>query len=414
MTMIHEHMKKNMRIKLITGAMLLFLCCLLVGCGDEKEKVSLSIWASEAKMDLMDKFMKDFIEIHKNEADIVYKISKEDEDTCRETILANPDGVPDIFAFADDQLDDLKDAGVLHEFSGDPEAALKPFGGKDSVAYESVVRDGKMYAYPETGNGYFLYYNKKFFGDEDVKSLEKMVQIAGDSNKKVCMYLASGWYLYSFFKGAGLELKLDDSGQKNICNWNATDTPHTGLAVTNALSGICAKRGFISLTDEEFIEELKKGTIVAAVNGAWNADTVKEAWGDDYGATKLPSFEVDGEQVQMASFMGYKVLGVGAKTKHPKWAEMFVEYVTSKDNQVVEFETTGEVPANHEVEELDSVKSAPAVMALSAQSEYATLQRVAAPFWDASSRFGASIASGNPDKVDLQKLLDDMVKGITG
>ncbi len=394
--------------------MLLFLCCLCVGCGEEKEKVSLSIWASEAKINLMDKFMKDFIELHKDEADIEYKISKEEEDTARETILANPDGVPDIFAFADDQLDDLREAGVLHAFNKDPEKALDVFGGKDSVAYKSVVRDGKIYAYPETGNGYFLYYNKKFFGDEDVKSLERMVQIAGDSNKKVSMYLGSGWYLYSFFKAAGLELKLDDTGTKNICNWNATDTTHTGLAVAEALSGICAKRGFVSLEDEPFLEGVKDGSIVAGVNGAWNADNLKSVWGDDYAATKLPTYEVDGQQVQMASFMGYKVLGIGAKTKHPEWAEKFVEYVTSKDNQVVEFETTGEVPANREVENMDSVKDEPAVLALSQQSEYAELQRVAAPFWDASGKFGAIMESGNPDKKDLQYLLDDMVKGITG
>ena len=406
---------KNYTKKAITGALLLFLCCLCVACGGQKEKVTLSIWASEAKRDMMDKFMKDFVEIHKDEADIEYKISKEEEDTCRETLTANPEGAPDIFAFADDQLDDLKELGVLHVFKKDAAKALESFGGENSVAYESVVRERKLYAYPETGNGYFLYYNKKFFGDEDIKSLERMVQIAGDSNKKVTMDLGSGWYLYSFFKGAGLELKLDDTAQKNICNWNATTgVTHTGLSVAKALSGICAKRGFVSLSDDDFVERVKDGSVVAGINGAWNADNIKKAWGDDYGAAKLPTFEVDGQPVQMASFMGYKVLGVGANTKYPEWAEKFVEYVTSKDNQVVEFETTGEVPANHEVEELDSVKDDPAVIALSKQSEFATLQRVAAPFWDASGKFGASIASGNPDKQDLQHLLDDMVKGITG
>ena len=408
-------MKKKIRITLITGAMLLFLCCFAVGCEEEKEKekVSLSIWATEAKMDMMDGFMKDFIALHKDEADIEYKISREDEDTCRETILANPDGAPDVFAFADDQLDDLKNAGVLHEFDKNADEALKPFGGKGSVAYESVVRDGKVYAYPETGNGYFLYYNKSYYGEGDVKSLERMVQVAADINKKVCMYLGSGWYLYSFFKGAGLELKLDDTGKKNICNWNATDTPHTGLSVAESLSAICAKRSFVSLADDGLIEGIKDGSIIACVSGAWNADAIKQAWGDDYAATKLPTFTVDDQNVQMASFMGYKVLGIGAKTKHPKWSEQFVEFVTSKENQVKEFETVGEVPANHEVEELNAVKKAPAVMALSAQSEFATLQRVAAPFWDAAAQFGNALASGNPDKVDLQVLLDDMVRGIT-
>lgn len=397
---------------LITGALLLFLCCSLSGCGS-KEKIVLSIWATESKIDLMEGYMKDFQKIHENEVEIEYHISKEDEDTCRETILANPDGVGDIFAFADDQLDDLRNVGVLLEIPVDPATALERFGGEGSVAYESVVRDGKLYAYPETANGYFMYYNKKFFKEEDVKSLDRMVEIAGNTQKKVTMDFNSGWYLYSFFKGAGLDITLDESGDKNICNWNAKDTPHTGLSVAEAMAGLVAKRGFEARGDDGFVDGVQAGTVIAGVNGAWNAEKVKEAWGDDFGAACLPAYKVDDEQVQMASFTGYKVLGINAKTEYPEWCQKFVEFVTSSDNQIIEYERTGEIPANLDVATSGSVKDDPVVEALAEQSEYASLQRVAAPYWDATARYGAAIASGNPDKRDLQELLDEMVKGIT-
>ncbi|MEE3468335.1 MAG: extracellular solute-binding protein [Eubacterium sp.] len=399
--------------RLITGALLLFLCCSLSGCGS-KEKISISLWAAEEKMDLMKDYMKDFQKVHEDEVEITYRISKEEEDTCRETILANPEGAPDLFAFADDQLDELKDNGILLELDVDPKTALARFGGEGSVAYESVVRGDKMYAYPETANGYFMYYNKKYFRENDVKTLDRMVEIAGNTQKKITMDLGSGWYLYSFFKGAGLELKLDETGEKNICNWNTKDTKPTGLDVAEAITAVTGKRGFEARGDDGFIEGVEDGTVIAGINGAWNAEKVKAAWGDDYAAVQLPTYTVDGKQAQMASFTGYKVLGIKAGTKHPKWCQMFAEFITSNDNQITEYEKTGEIPASIEVAGMDQLKDDPVVRALSDQSKFATLQRVAGAYWDATAKFGAAIASGNPDKRDLQQLLDDMVEGIQG
>ena len=303
---------------------------------------------------------------------------------------------------------------MLLDLSDDPKEALKSFGGEDSVAYESVVRDGKLYAYPETANGYFMYYNKKYFKDDDVKTLDRMIEIAGNTERKVTMDFNSGWYLYSFFKGAGLDVRPDESGEKNICNWNAKDTPHTGLSVAKAMTAITAKRGFEARDDDGFVDGVQAGTVIAGINGAWNADKIKEAWGEDFAATKLPTYTVDGEQVQMASFTGYKVLGVSAATQHPEWCRKFVEFVSSSDNQILEYEKTGEIPANLDVANSGQVKDDPVVEALAEQSKHASLQRVAGSFWDATAKFGAALASGNPDKRDLQGLLDEMVKGITG
>ncbi len=405
--------KRDIKKRCVALLMIVLMAYSLAGCGKSRETIKLSVWTTEAKLKLMESSLDAFKKLHEDEVNIEYVISKEDEDTCKETILSNPEGAADIFAFADDQLDELKDAGVLYELSADPEKDLEPFGGKDSVAYRSVVRDGKMYAYPETANGYFMYYNKKFFKAEDVKSLDRMVEIAGNDNKRVAMDLSSGWYLYSFFKGAGLTLELDGSGKKNVCNWNAKDTKHTGLEVAEAISRLSIKRGFKSMADDDFIKGVQNGTVVAGVNGAWNAEKVMRTWGVNYAAVKLPTYRVGGEDVQMASYTGYKVIGINANSAHAQWCETFVEYYTSAENQIEEFKETGEVPANLNVADSEVVSGAAAVMALGEQSKYAELQRVAPPFWDAASKFGVTLGSGNPDKRDLQELLDEMVKGIT-
>ena len=392
---------------------LAFLMLLSFSACGKREEVTVSIWTPEAKYDMMNEFMQEFAELHEDEIDLHYSISREEEDTCKETVLADINGAADIFPFPDDQLDELKEAGALLELDVDPAKALEPFGGIGSVAYQSVVRDDKMYAYPETANGYFLFYNKKYLSEENVKSLEKMVQIAGNINKKVSMDLCSGWYLYSFFKGAGLTLKLDETGKKNICNWDSSDTSITGRDVAQAIANLAVQRGFKSMDDDEFIKSVQNGRVIAGVNGAWNAEKVLHAWGAGYAATKLPTYRAGHTDLQMGSYAGYKVLGVNAKTKYPEWCRKIIEFIVSKDNQIREFEKTGEVPANLDVADDEKVKDAPAVKALSEQSKYADLQRVAPSYWDAAGKFGITLASGNPDKKNINVLLYTMVKDIT-
>ena len=404
--------KAAYKMRKTVSIMLAFLVLLsFCACG-KKEEITISVWTPEAKYEMMTGFMEEFAKLHEDEVDLKFSISREEEDTCKETVLADIDGAADIFPFADDQLDELKDAGALLEIDADPASALAAFGGTDSVAYDSVVRDGKMYAYPETANGYFLYYNKKYLSDEDVTSLDRMIQIAGNMNKKIAMDLSSGWYLYSFFKGAGLTLKVDESGKKNICDWDSSNSRITGREVTEAIAELAVKRGFKSMDDEQFVKSVQNDKVIAGINGAWNAEKILHAWGAGYAATKLPTFKVGTAEVQMGSFAGYKVLGINAKTKYPEWCKRIVEFIVSKDNQIKEFEKTGEVPANLEVADDEKIKEAPAVKALSEQSKYAELQRVAPSYWDAASKFGITLASGNPDKKNLNSLLYGMVKDI--
>ena len=117
-------------------------------------------------------------------------------------------------------------------------------------------------------NGYFMFYDKSFFTEDDVKSLDTMMEKAADAGKKVSMDVANGWYLYSFYAGAGLNLSLADDGVNTVCNWN--EAP--GADVTQAVIDICKNPGFIALKDEEFTGKLKDGTLVAGVNGTWRAN----------------------------------------------------------------------------------------------------------------------------------------------
>ena len=275
------------------------------------------------------------------------------------------------------------------------------------ASVDAATVDGKIYAYPLTAdNGYFMFYDKSFFTEDDVKSLDTMMEKAADAGKKVSMDVANGWYLYSFYAGAGLNLNLADDGVNTVCNWN--EAP--GADVTQAVIDICKNPGFIALKDEEFTGKLKDGTLVAGVNGTWRANDAAEVWGDNYAACKLPTYTLNGEQVQMASFSGYKLIGVNPHSANVGAAMLLADFVTNEENEGLRFKERAQGPSN--INAL-AAASSPALTAVVAQSEYANLQRVGGNFWASAETLGSICVNGNPDGKDTQTLVDDAVAGIT-
>lgn len=258
-----------------------------------------------------------------------------------------------------------------------------------------------------------MYYNKQYLSEEDVKSLDKMMEVAAQNGKYVTIDMDAAWYLYSFFKGAGLDCTLNEDGVTNTCNFNATDTPITGVQVAEALLAIGTNPGYINATDAEFQAGVKDGTMIAGINGAWNAGVCKEAWGENYGAVKLPTYTVADQQVQMASFAGYKLVGVNAFSANVGWAMEFAKYLTNYDSQMSRFTMRNQGPSNAKAAASAEVQADLAIAALAAQSDFATAQNVGGNYWAPSDTFGAIVVAGNPDGLDLQTALDTMVAGIT-
>ena len=387
------------------------------GCASENDKlpeVKLSLWTDESNEPLLREQLDSFAELHKDEAVFEFTISMEGEDTCKETVLADPEGAADIYTFADDQFEELCLNDVLLEITKDTQDVTDACGGEDSSAIQAATYDGRLYAYPETaGNSYFLYYNKAYFSPEDVKSMDTILAKAEESGKKFTMDYGSGWYIYSFFKGAGLDLSCADDGVTNICNWNAADTePYTGVDVARAMLDISSSKAFVSLNDDGFVEGVKDGTVIAGINGAWNAETVEQAWGENFAAAKLPTFTIKGSQEQMCCFTGFKLVGINKYTEYPDYCMELASYLTDEENQLKRFEYSGECPVNINAAANEDVQASPVVSALAQQSSFGYIQSVADPFWDASSKLGVYLASGNPDGRDLQQLLDEAQQAI--
>ena len=114
----------------------------------------------------------------------------------------------------------------------------------------------------------------------------------------------------------------------------------------------------------------------------------------------------------MASFSGYKLIGVNAYSEEPEWAAKLARWITCEKNQELRFLLRGQGPSNIKAAASDEVQSAPAIAALLEQSEYSRLQRVGGNFWDPVAKFTANLLAGNPSGDSLQQQLDAMVEGI--
>lgn len=376
----------------------------------DPEEVSLTVWGAEEDEELLRQIIDGFEARYQGQADFQITYEPQSESHCMDALMADLENGADVFAFADDQLNTLVAAGALEPIENAD--AVKSSNLPEAVLAASV--SDTLYALPLTAdNGYFLYYNKQYFSEQDIASFDRMLEIAAEHEKKVSMEWSSGWYVYSFFGNTGLTIGLNDDGITNYCTWNSTEGDIKGIDVARSMQNLALHPGFISTDDAGFVDGVKNHTIIAGINGVWNAVAVEQAWGKNFGAAKLPSYTCAGRQVQMASFSGYKLIGVNAYSENWEWASKLAEWIANEENQKLRFNLRGQGPSNMNAAASEEVRSAPAITALLEQSEYSCLQRIGGNYWDPVSTFTAGILSGDPSGKSLQERLDTMVEGIT-
>ncbi len=372
--------------------------------------VSLTIWAEETNHEMLGKMIDSFKQQYGGQAQFDFQIAVSSDAQTKSDVLSDIHSAADVFFFADDQLSSLAAGGALAKVPNADE--IRAANTEGSVAAASI--GDTLYAYPMTAdNGYFLYYDKTYFSEEDVQTMDRILEVAAENEKKFSMEWDSGWYLYSFFGNTGLDFGINDDGVTNHCNWNTTEGEIKGVDIVNAMLNIAAHPGFLNQPDSEFIASVQDGTVIAGVSGVWNAMEIQAAWGSDYGAVKLPTFTCADKQIQMSSFVGYKMAGANAYSEHVDWALKFADWITNEQNQVLRFEERNQGPSNIKASASDAVGKVPAIQAVIAQSEYGVLQRVGNSYWDPFVTFGENLAAGNPSGTEPQEIIDTLVAGIT-
>ena len=139
------------------------------------DTVNLTVWGAEEDEELLRQIIDGFETEYQGQADFQITYEPQSESHCTDALMADLENGADVFAFADDQLNTLVAAG-----------ALEPIENADTVRNSNLPEavlaasvNDTLYALPLTAdNGYFLYYNKAYFSEEDIKSLDQMLAIA--------------------------------------------------------------------------------------------------------------------------------------------------------------------------------------------------------------------------------------------
>ncbi|WP_099469491.1 extracellular solute-binding protein [Konateibacter massiliensis] len=377
----------------------------------EPEAVSLTVWAPENQIQngTMDSMTKSFQELHP-EWDITFTVEAQGEDTAKDQVLRDVAAAGDVFFFANDQLNELVNAGAIARLGGSTEEMVKTTMAEAVV--DTVTVDDAIYAIPFTHNTFFMYYDKSLLSEEDIKSIESiMAKETPDNVYNFCFDSAGGWKLGSWYYGAGLTIY----GESQVdfaagANWNN----ETGIAVTNYLIDLVNNPKTAYADDVSLSELTADHRIGAWFDGSWNYNLYKEALGDDLGLAVIPTFNPDGNDYQLKGFYGSKAIGVNSHAENTAVAVAFAAYLGSEEMQLQRFKESGQAPTNLAAGENEAVQSDEVAKVIVEEANIASvMQPISAEFgskyWENVVAIAAEIRSGELNKENAQEKMDKFV-----
>ena len=171
------------RLKRLTALLLTALLLLgTVGCGSAnasgEESIRLMVWSasedqSKDSGEWLQTCCERFAALHP-EWDITFVYGVADEATAANTVSQDPEASADVFLYANDNLTVLTDAKALAKLGGKYADEVSSFTSQ--ALLDSVTMDGYLYGVPFTTNTWYMYYDKRVFSEEDVKSLDAMLE----------------------------------------------------------------------------------------------------------------------------------------------------------------------------------------------------------------------------------------------
>ena len=325
-------------------------------------------------------------------------------------VIADINSAPDLYCFAQDQLERLIQAQALAKPTISVADAIRANNDGGSVAAATFA--GKLYAYPMTSdNGYFMYYDTSIISPEEAESLESLIAACEKNNKKFRFALENAWYNASFFFATGCH-----------SNWTMdAEGKFVALDDTfNSPEGLIAMKGMQMLTQSTCYDsdaDIITDDTAVIITGLWNAQYVANYFGENLGATDLPSFTVDGKTYHLGGYTGCKLMGVKPHTDAKKAAilSLLAAYLTGEECQLQRFDAFQWCPSNLAAQQSEAVQSNISIAALVKQAAYGQPQgQIHGAWWDIAKFFGerAKKAETEADLVEALETYDNGLKAV--
>ncbi len=409
-----------MKVKKILRGSLLAAALLLTSCGsnDNSDDVdysqlagtyNLTIWVGESDVTagLTQSLVEKFNEVYADDGIVVVPtIEAVSEADSATQMLTDVDAGADLYCFAQDQFSRLVQGGALTRLGTGATATVTENNDAGSVA--AVTSGDYLYAYPMTSdNGYFLYYDKSVYSEEDVQDMSTLIARAEETGTMISFEMeTSAWYEYAYFFGAGVvsEWTTDDDG--NFISVNDTTNSDAGLVAAKGIYEFVTSTSYLSSSTTSDLAAATPSS--ALVSGTWAYTDALAILGDNLGACKLPTYTVDGVSYQLGSYSGYKLLGVKPHEDANTAAvcNLLALYLTNAESQEARFDALAWGPSNVEVAAMPKVSENPALAALLDQNQYSTPQgQIHGSWWDIAKVIATNIAATDGSDEQLRACL---------
>lgn len=401
---------------------------LLAGCGsaenksadsdsgstDEVQQVSLTVWGPQEDQAAVEGYdegilkamCEAFDEAHP-EWEINFEYGVCGEGDARDQVTKDVEEAADVYFYANDQIPTLADAGALAKLGGTTEQWVKDNNAETMV--QSVTYEDGIYGVPFTSNTWFMYYDKSKYTEDEVKSLDTMMaKDLGDGVYNFAFPMDNSWYIEAFYFGAGCQIFGDGTDAAAGCDFDS----EAGVAATKYMVDLAANSKYSNEKDGSSIALFSEGKLGAYCSGSWDAAAIREALGDNFGATKLPTITINGTEGQMKSFAGSKAIGVNPNCENPEVAVALAQYLGGEECQQIRYETRGITPTLASIEVGDDEVAA---AEMSEISDASFLQPVLAEmnaYWTPAETMGKEIIQGDVTADNAADKTTAMVEGI--
>ena len=311
------------------------------------------------------------------------------EGEAKTQVTQDPSAAADVYMLANDNIGDLVAAKAISKLGGTALDAVK--SQNTDLIVNTVTYEGGVYAVPFTSNTWFMYYDKRVFSEDDVKSLDKMLE-----KGKVSFPLSNSWYNVAFYAGNGCTL----FGGNNDASAGIDYSGEKAVAATKYLVNLVKNKNFSNDADGSGIKGLKNGSVNVVFSGTWDYNNVADALGaENVGIVQLPTAKIDGKEVQLKSFAGSKAIGVNPNTKYPQVAVALASFLGSPEAQKEHYKTRNTIPTDKSL--LEDPEIASDALA-TAQGNTIANTSIMQPFvagmsnyWSNAENMGKAILSGD-------------------
>lgn len=414
-------MKKN----LLMGVSALVLLGAVAGCkptstssaggADLSGTYDIKVWVSESEgVSELTEQQIDAFEAANPGIVLNAQVEKVSESNSATQMITDVESGADIFCFAQDQLSRLIQVGALNPLGKAAAEEVRASHDANGIAASTVGEN--IYCYPLTSdNGYFMYYDKSVVKESSLDSLEAILADCKAAGKNFSFETdTSGWYSASWFFATGCKSDWTVNEEGKFTAVDDTFNSDAGLVALKGMKQLAQHPNHVSSSAGADFEAAVPSAVV--VTGTWESKTIQKILGDNFGATDLPSFTVDGKDYHLGSFKGCKLMGVKPQldVKRAAVLQKLALYLTGEECQLQRYDTVGWGPSNLEAQKADRVKNDIALKALAQQDPYAKVQgQIHGSWWDISKSYAKAADTAKTDD-ELKAALEAYKKSIDG